>query len=225
MHQKMRTLKLTLISCAAVLVTGCATLEEASTSFSCMLSRVTNSADASCGGGGAGTAPATATGSQADRFERLQAALDQETQQARAAQVQAVSAMQGLPPGQRAMAGPVKLLDINISDKQSGGERKMRSFSSVTVDMPLAAKGRPEYTRAMDTLKDLANQLADNRGSSSIVVNQAESDIKARRVNTATGVTQTSGGKPVSVQKTIDRTLPAGIERYTIQAGEIRGQL
>lgn len=217
----MRYLKLTLISCATVLASGCATLEDASSSFSCMLSRATNSASAqSCGGPPAGDSHAPS-----DRFGRLQSVLDQEAQRARAAQVQAVSAMQGLPPGQRAIAGGVRMADVSITDSQSGQTRRMRALESVSVDMPLAAKGRPEYTRAMDTLKNLANELANNRGASSIVVDQAEADVRANRVNTSTGTTQTSSGKPVSVLKNIDRTLPAGTERYTIQAGEIRGQL
>ena len=37
----------------------------------------------------------------------------------------------------------------------------MRSFSALTVEMPLAAKGRKEYTQAMNVLKELANELAD----------------------------------------------------------------
>lgn len=217
----MRYLKLTLITCAAVLASGCATLEDASSSFSCMLSRATNSANArNCGGPAVGDSHAPS-----DRFGKLQSVLDQEAQRARAAQVQAVSAMQGLPPGQRAMAGSVRMVDVNITDSQSGQARKMRALESVSVNMPLAAKGRPEYARAMDTLKNLANELANNRGASGIVVDQAEADVRANRVNTSTGTTHTGNGKPVSVLKTIDRTLPAGVERYTIQAGEIRGQL
>lgn len=219
----MRTLKLTLIACAAVLATGCATLEEASSSLSCMLSRVTNSADPHCTA--PGNATTISTGAQADRFTSLQAALDQETEQARTVQDQAVAAMQKLPASQRAVAGPVRVRNIDITDQQSGTARKMVSFDSISVDMPLAAKGRPEYTRAMSALKNLANDLADNRGASSILVEQSNADINANRVNTATGTSQTRQGKPVSVQKKSNPSLPAGVERYTIQAGEIRGQL
>ncbi len=220
----MRSLKLTVIACAAVLASGCATLEEASIGLSCMLSQVTNSADPNCAKQ-AGAAPATSTGAQADRFGRLQTALNQETQQAQSAQARAIEAMRNLPVNLRGVAGPVRTKPIEITDSQSHSTRRLISFSSVSVDMPLAAKGRPEYTRAMDTLKELANQLADNRGSSAIVVTQSEADVKAGRVNTQTGTSQTSHGKPVSVQKQSDASLPAGIERYTIQAGEIRGQL
>ena len=218
----MKIAKLTLIACAATILSGCATLEEASTSLSCMLSRVTSAADPSCGS----SAPATTmSGGHSERFSRLQAALNQETQQAQSIQAQAVQAMQSLPVKQRAVAGPVLTQPVSIDDAQSGQTLQVRAFSSVSVEMPLAAKGRKEYTRAMDLLKELANELADNRGSSSIVVDQGDADVKAGRVNTATGTTQSKGGKPVSVIKRIDAGVPSGVERYTIEAGAIRGKL
>ena len=222
----MKQLKLTLIALSAVALTGCATLEEASSSLSCMLSRVTNSADPKCGGTGGGSGPVTATsGTHNERFDKLQAALDQETQQAQSIQAQAVQAMQKLPVRQRAVAGPVLVKPVPITDGQSGSTLQMQAFSALSIDMPLAAKGRPEYTKAMDLLKDLANELADNRGTSSIVVDQSDADVKAGRVNTATGTTKSKGGKPVTVIKKVDAALPTGVERYTIEAGDIRGKL
>ena len=218
----MKIAKLTLIACAATILSGCATLEEASTSLSCMLSRVTSAADPNCGS----SAPATTmSGGHSERFSRLQAALNQETQHAQSIQAQAVQAKQSLPVKQRAVAGPVLTQPVPIADAQSGQTLQMRAFSSLSVEMPLAAKGRKEYTRAMDLLKELANELADNRGSSSIVVDQADADVKAGRVNTATGTTQSKGGKPVSVIKRIDAGVPSGVERYTVEAGAIRGKL
>ena len=224
-----RWAQLALIGSTAALISGCATMEEASTSFSCMLARVTNSADPRCGAPittGGGAAPATpTTGGQNERFARLQAALDQEAQQATALQAQAVQAMQRLPARQRAVAGPVHTRPVPITDGQSGVTSQLQSFSSLSVDMPLAAKGRNEYSRAMDALKELANELADNRGSSTILVEQSEADVSAGRVNTSSGTTQTKNGKPVTVRKKVDSSLPAGMERYTIEAGEIRGKL
>lgn len=228
-HRIARWAQLTAASCAAALISGCATMEEASTSFSCMLSRVTSSPDPRCGGpvttGGARTPAGSAAGSQNERFARLQAALDQETAHAAELQKQAVQAMQKLPVRQRSMAGPLRTRPVPITDGQSGVTSQLQAFSSLSVDMPLAAKGRGEYTRAMDSLKDLANELADNRGSSTILVEQADADVSAGRVNTSSGTTQTKNGKPVNVRKKVDSSLPMGIERYTIEAGEIRGKL
>ena len=203
----MRYLYLPLIACAALLVSGCDNLAP------------TNAPEQSA-------APAVPVSAppQPDRFEELQSTLDQEVEQARAAQQEAVDAMQKLPPRQRATAGDVQIKDVEITDSQSGETRTLHALQSVSVTLPLAAKRRPEYDHAMEALKNLANALADSRGSSSIVVDQAQADVRAHRVNTATGTTQTSNGKPVTVLKNIDRALPRGAERYTIQAGELHDQ-
>ena len=218
----MRSLSLSALTCATLLLGGCATLEEASTSLSCMLARATGSANSSCGNN---SQDGTLQSAPGDRFDKLQAVLDEETQRAKQAQGSAIAAMQKLPANQRSVAGPVRMLNVSITDSQNGRTRNMQTLDSITVDMPLAAKGRPEYTQAMDQLKALANQLADNRGTASINVDQSEADINARRVNTSTGSTQSPRGNPVFVRKNADRNLPAGVERYTIQAGEIRGKL
>ena len=226
----MHKLRLPALACTAFLLSGCVTMEQASSNISCMLTRVTGTANSACG-------PATSTASSPsgtaasgtasnDRFSQLQSVLDKETQQARQAQAAAVQAMRDLPANLRATAGPVRMLNVNIEDSQrSGTTRSMQALDSITVDLPLAAKGRTEYTRAMDILKDLANTLANNRGAATIAVEQAPADVQAKRVNTAAGITKSPQGNPVNVQKTTTPNLPTGLERYTIRAGEIRGKL
>lgn len=205
----MRYLPPILMVCAALLVSGCQT------------GPATNDAS-KCGSDNCGQSPPAAKAPPApDRLDELQTRLDQERDQAEQAQQQVVQVMQKLPRGRRASAGELRLADVNITDNQSGQTRAMHALQSVSVTMPLAAKGRPEYTDAMDALKKLANTLADARGSAQIEVDQSAADVRARRVNTATGVTQTSNGNPVSVRKHVDRALPAGVERYTIQAGPL----
>lgn len=207
---------------AAMLLAGCSSLQRASSSLGCMLGQVTGSSRPAC-------SPAPAMASQASdaavqaRFTQLQTVLDDEIQSARLSQSTAVAALEG----QRApaVAGPVQVIQVNITDKQSGLSRSMRALDAVSVEMPLAAKGSLAYTRAMDTLKALANQLADNRGAASILVDQTRADVQANRVNTATGISLSPSGKPVNVQKSVDPYLAEGLERYTIRAGEIRGQL
>ncbi|WP_291589158.1 hypothetical protein [Comamonas sp. UBA7528] len=223
-------LKLSLVTAAALVLAGCAAVESSTTSLGCMLGRLTQNPPAGCGAPAIATAPGTgASGAAAaqagERFTKLQSVLDQEIELARSVQTDVVSSMQHLPIKLRSSAGPVKLLDTPITDSQSGQTRSMRTLESMTVQMPLAAKGRPEYTQSMAALKNLANRLADNRGQASIVVHQAAADVQAQRVNTATGVSKTAKGSPVKVEKIADAALAAGTERYTIQAGPIRGGL
>lgn len=226
----MPSLKLSLTAAAALALAGCAAVDSSSNSLGCMLGRVTQNPPPECAPAVATPAPAAgpsaATLAQAgERFAKLQSVLDQEIELARAVQSDAVSSMQHLPIKLRSGAGPIKLQDVSIADSQSGQTRKMRTLESISVLMPLAAKGRPEYTQAMATLKNLANRLADNRGSAAIVVHQSAADVQAQRVNTATGVSKTAKGSPVKVDKVEDAQLPAGTERYTIQAGSLRGGL
>ena len=231
-------------------LSGCAPLPEASQSVGCWVDRTMRSSDPRCArtpapsprpplqapvantSGTAADAALTAspplppqpTASNGQRWSQLQHVLDEETQQARQAQARAVEAMQSLPATQRARAGAVEVRDTPITDRQSGEVRQVRAIDAISVEMPLAAKGRAPYKQAMDALKTLANEFADNRGAAQIVVHQSPADVKARRVNTASGVTHSHGGKPVTVHKRVDEALPAGVERYTIRAGEIRGQ-
>lgn len=214
----MRMIKTTVVVAAMLTVTGCATMDEASNSLSCMLARATGKA---CGGQEA----AMASTGQGGRFEQLQTVFEQEIQTAREAQARAVAATQPLGPKQRAVAGEVAVIHVDITDSRSQQKRNMRTLDAMTLDMPLGGKGKDGYTQAMDEIKDLANTLADNRGSASILVQQNPADVKAKRVNTASGNTKSPAGQPIAVEKQTTANVPAGVERYTVKAGAIRGSL
>ena len=209
----MRWIKAIVTAAGLASLTACATLDQAGDSLSCMLARATGKA---CGGQ---EAAVTSTG-QGDRFAQLQSVFDEEIQAARDAQERAVAATQALSPKQRATAG-----DVEIADSNSQQTRSMRTLDGVSIDLPLAGKGKSGYTQAMDEVKALANSLADNRGSASIVVQQNSADVRARRVNTASGRTQSPGGQPINVEKQVSSEVPVGVERYTVKAGAIRGSL
>ena len=214
----MRSFSLSALTCATLLLSGCATLEQATSSLSCMLARATGKA---CGGQEA----AMASTGQGGRFEQLQTVFEQEIQTAREAQARAVAATQPLGPKQRAVAGEVAVIHVDITDSRSQQKRNMRTLDAMTLDMPLGGKGKDGYTQAMDEIKDLANTLADNRGSASILVQQNPADVKAKRVNTASGNTKSPAGQPIAVEKQTTANVPAGVERYTVKAGAIRGSL
>lgn len=183
------------------------------------------SSSAACGNAAPPAPAAVAVPQQQERFVRLQAALDAETQAAREAQASAVAATQKLPVAMRLRAGEVSQTAVTITDGQSGQQAQVRALDAVEVWVPLAGKNRKEYKAALDQLKALGHSMANNRGSATIVVEQSAKDVKARRSNTATGVTQTAEGKPVKLEKTVSDTLQPGLERYVVRAGAIRGQL
>ncbi|RYF27779.1 MAG: hypothetical protein EOO33_03275 [Comamonadaceae bacterium] len=184
------------------------------------------SSSAACGNAPAPAAQAPAVApQQQERFVRLQAALDAETQAAREAQARAVAATQKLPVAMRLRAGEVSQTDVTITDGQTGQQAQVRALDTVEVLVPLAGRSRKESRAALDLLKALSHTMAGNRGSATIVVEQSARDVKARRSKVATGVTHTADGKPVKLEQAVSETLQPGMERYVIRAGAIRGQL
>ncbi|RYF28040.1 MAG: hypothetical protein EOO33_02365 [Comamonadaceae bacterium] len=205
---------------ALAVLAGCAT--PASDGAGCY----PGSSAAACGNAAPPAPVAAATPpQQQERFVRLQAALDAETQAAREAQASAVAATQKLPVAMRLRAGEVSQTAVTITDSQSGQQAQVRALDAVEVWVPLAGRSRKESKAALDALRALGHSMANNRGSATIVVEQSAKDVKARRSSTATGVTQTAEGKPVKLEKTVSNTLQPGLERYVIRAGAIRGQL
>lgn len=183
------------------------------------------SSSAACGNAPPPAPEVAAPPQHQERFERLQAALDGETQAARDAQARAVAATQKLPLAQRLRAGEVSQTPVTITDAKSGQQAQLRALDAVEIWVPLAGRNRKESKAALETVKALSHSMANNRGSATVVVEQSAKDVKARRVNTSTGTTQTAEGKPVVLEKTVSETLQPGMERYVVRAGAIRGQL
>lgn len=152
-------------------------------------------------------------------FER---ARQQEIADAEAVQREAVAAMATLPPQHRARPGALKTVDVVAKDKGKGTTQTVKTFDSVTVDLPISAKGTPEYTAAMGKLKTLAERVADERGSSEILVAVTPADARARKVNMDGGKATTAKGNPITVTKLTDAKVPTGLERITVKAGRLK---
>ena len=176
----------------------------------------------SCGAKTAPMAPAgESPAEQKARLDAFEQKLQAEIKVAEQSLASAVAAGKNLPPAQRAKNPMVKTTSAPLADSKTGRVFEFKVLDTASIDMPLAGKGKRGYVEAMDEIKELANQLADSRGSSAIIVDQAAEDIKARRVNTKSGVTQTQAGNAVAVEKTSSGKVPRGIERYTIKLGEV----
>ena len=112
-----------------------------------------------------------------------------------------------------------------ITDSQTQQQQSIRTLDTVAVHLPLAGKGLPGHQATFNAILDFANLVADNRGSSSVIVYQNPADVSAGRANPAETVLKSLSGKPVYVRKQADSNTPVGMERYVVKAGEIRGQL
>ena len=207
----MQIIKITTMAMAAAVVAGCAV----------------NAPQCGPGSQEAGCAPATAAPAgesreqQEARLNAFEQKLNAEIQGAEQGLASAVAAGKSQPAAQRARNPVVKTASAPIQDSKSSRIYEFRVLDTASIDMPLAGKGRPAYVQAMDEIKALANQLADSRGSALIIVDQSSADIRAKRVNTKVGVTQTVGGNPVTVEKVSTGAVARGIERYTIKPGEV----
>ncbi len=207
----MKIIKITAMAMAAAVVAGCAV----------------NAPQCGPGSQDAGCAPTTTAPAgesreqQEARLNAFEQKLNAEIQAAEQGLASAVAAGKSQPAAQRARNPLVKTTSAPIQDSKSPRIYEFRVLDTASIDMPLAGKGRPAYVQAMDEIKTLANQLADSRGSAVIIVDQSSADIRAKRVNTKVGVTQTAGGNPVTVEKVSTGAVARGIERYTIKPGEV----
>ena len=149
-------------------------------------------------------------------------ARQQEIAEAEQARQEAVQAMASLPPHKRARAGEIKTIDVLAKDKASGNTQRIKTFDSMSVDVPISTKGTPEYSAAMGKLKTLAERVADERGSADIVVAVTPADARSSKVNMEGGKTVTAKGNPIRVTKVTDTGVPKGIERITVKAGRLK---
>jgi hypothetical protein len=152
-------------------------------------------------------------------FER---ARQQEIADAERARQEAIEVTASLPPQQRARGGEIKTVEVVAKDKANGSTKKVKAFESVSVDLPISAKGTPEYTSAMGKLKTLAERVADERGSAEILVSVTPADAKANKVNMAGGKVASPKGNPITVTKLTDARVTKGMERITVKAGRLK---
>lgn len=89
----------------------------------------------------------------------------------------------------------MKTKEVVVTDKNTRETKKYQAFESVSLDIPLSAKGTPEHGAAMDKLKTLAQRVADER-SSEIVVALTPVDARARKVAATSGLYKPARATP-----------------------------
>ena len=137
------------------------------------------------------------------------------------AQQEAIAALASLPAASQVKAGEVKTVEVTATDKTKNETKKYQAFDSVSVDIPISAKGTPEYDAAIGKLKTLAEKVADERGSSKIDIAMTAADARANKVTLETASVKTAKGNTITVAKAADNTLQKGMERVTVRAGKL----
>ena len=149
-------------------------------------------------------------------------ARQEEISAAQKAQQEAIAALAPLGNSNQVRGGQVKTVEVTATDKSKNESKKYQAFDSVSVDIPLSAKGTPEYDTALSKLKTLAEKVADERGSSKIDIAMTSADAKANKVTLETATAQTKKGNLIVVSKVADNSIQKGIERVTVRAGKLQ---
>lgn len=225
----MKAISLTLIALAMGL-SGCASIQQGTGMDNKTAGAVGGSAIGCVGGAvlaklaGGNALAGCAVGAVAGGLVGFEKARQEEIAAAQRARNEAVAAFSTLP-GHKVRAGEVRTVEVAATDKSTRETRKYQAFESVSLDIPLAAKGTPEHDAAMSKLKTLAQRVADERGSSEIEVAMAPADAKARKVAASSGTAQTDKGNTITVTRVTDADVPRGIERITVKAGRLRTEV
>jgi len=206
---------------------GCASMQEQTGMDNKTASAVGGSALGCVGGAllaklaGGNAAAGCAAGAVVGGLIGFERARQEEIAAAERARQEALAAYANSPQAKNVRASDIKTVEVTATDKQNQS-KKLKAFDSVTLDLPLASKGSPEYDNAMGKLKTLAERVADDRGSADIVVAMAPADASALKVTSQSGTAQTAKGNPITVTKVVDANVPKGTERITVKAGQLR---
>lgn len=220
----------------ACLTTGCAQFKDM-TGMDDKTASTVGGALAGCVGGAAG-AQALGNGKNAllgcgvgaviGGWIGYEKARQEEIAAAEQMQREARESLSRLPParGGSAHVGEVKTIDVSARDKNTHEVRRYKAFDSVTIDLPLAAKGTPEYDGTVEKIKRLAEKVADERGTSAIIIGMNAADAKQQSATLGTdSVKSKSGPGVIYVTKRIERGLANGVQRMTIHAGKLSAEV
>lgn len=224
----MKKLNMTLtLSALALGLTGCASIQQ-QTGMDDKTAGAVGGGALGCVGGallaklaGGNAAAGCAAGAVMGSLIGFEKARQEEIAAAESARQEALAAYAKSPQAKNVRASDIKTEEVTATDKQNQS-KKLKAFESVSIDLPVASKGSPEYDNAMGKLKTLAERVADNRGSADIVVAMAAADARAQKMTEQSGSVQTPKGNTITVTKVIDNTVPKGTERITVKAGQLR---
>jgi len=215
------------VATLAITLTGCADIQK-QTGVDGKSAAAAGGAAIGCIGGallakisGQNAAGACIAGAVVGGLIGFEKARQDEITAASKAQQDAIAALAPLSVGRQVKAGEIKTVEVTATDKTKNETKKYQAFDSVSVDIPISAKGTPEYDAAISKLKTLAEKVADERGSSKIDIAMTAADAKANKVTLETASAKTAKGNTVTVSKVADNTVQKGIERVTVRAGKL----
>jgi hypothetical protein len=215
------------LTALTISITGCADIQQ-QTGLDNKQMGATAGAAIGCLGGaflakisGGKPAQGCAAGAVIGGLAGYEKARQEEIAAAEKAKSEALAALATLPPTQRTPSATIQTVDVTVTDSKTNEQRKYKAFDSVTIDIPLSAKGTPELDSAMSKLKTLATRVADERGSSAIVIAMTPGDVKATKTELTNASFKTPNQHDIFFFKIADDNVPKGVERITVRAGQL----
>lgn len=205
---------------ASIVLTGCVTM-----SNDTKTNGAATGAAIGCAGGavlakiaGGNAATGCAIGAVAGGIAGYEQARQQEIANAERARQEVLATLHRTPGGQSARA-EVKTTEVTVTDSKTKETKKIKALDTATLEIPTAMKGTPQYSEVMSKVKRLAEQIADERGSSEIIVSLSPGDAKSFKVALESAQTKTAKGNIITVTKTTDNRIEKGTEVIKVKPG------
>lgn len=145
-------------------------------------------------------------------------ARQEEIEEAEKTTTEVMNTMSTLPSGKGVVAEQTKTVEVETQDAASKTVKKVKAFSSMSIDLPLAAKGSPEFETAIEKIKTFATKLADKRGAADITLAVSPKSAGKYQFTASKDSVKTESGNTINVIKKIDASTPPGVERITVSA-------
>lgn len=145
-------------------------------------------------------------------------ARQEEIDEAEKTSADVMNTMATIPAGKGVVAEKTKTIDVETQDASTKSVKKVKTFSSITIDLPLTAKGTPEFDTAIEKIKAFATKLADKRGSADITLAVSPKSAAKYQFTASKDSVKTEAGNTINVIKKLDQAVPQGIERITVSA-------
>lgn len=211
---------------AGLILTGCASLQDGSGAGNKTVSTATG-ATIGCMGGmlvakllNRDLAAGCVAGGVVGGLIGFEKARQEELDEADKTAADVMATMSTIPEGKGAVVEKIKTVEVDVNDPTTKTVKKVRTFSQASIDLPLAAKGTPEFDSAIEKIKAFAIKLADKRGSAEITLAVSPKSASKYAFVPSKDSTKTEVGSVITVIKKIDSTIPVGVQRVTVSAAK-----
>ena len=120
--------------------------------------------------------------------------------------------------------GEIQTKELLLQTPDGQQSKKISAFASLTVDLPISTKARPEYAVAIGKIRMLAEKIANERGEVRIVTAMSPEAARILKINLNQESASAVNGGSIIFSRVVDKNVPNGIERLTVIAGDLQAK-